>query len=100
MIAQKIANPFDYPEQFEDLELCKKIEEFIYPKRQGAFVPAHQYAEYNELLSQDLFALLKENPDADLNEINIIPEIQEENPLLANPEETDKQEEAQEEETE
>lgn len=81
--SQKIANPLDYPEQFEDLELCMKIEEFIYPKRKAASVPAHQYLEYNELLSQDLFTLLKENPEADLSEVKIIPEIQEENPLLA-----------------
>ena len=65
------------------MELCTKIEEFIYPKRKSAVVPAHQYLEYNELLSQDLFGLLKENPDADLSEVKIIPDIQEENPLLA-----------------
>lgn len=82
-IAQKIANPLEYPEQFEDLELCKKIEGFIYPKRQEAFVPAHQYLEYNELLSQDLFGLLKEDPNADLSEVKVIPDLQEENPLLA-----------------
>lgn len=45
-------------------------------------MPAHQYIEFNELLSQDIFSLLKENPEADLSEIKIIPDIQEENPLL------------------
>jgi len=72
----------EYPEQFQDLELCKKLEEFIYPQREGASVPAHQYVEYNELLSQDLFSSLKENPEADLSEVRIVPDIIEENPLL------------------
>jgi len=81
--SQKIANPMDYPEQFEDLEICKKIEEFIYEKRGEADVPAHQFLEYNELLSQDLFSALKADPEADLSELKIIPDLQEENPLLA-----------------
>jgi len=73
----------EYPEQFQDLELCKKLEEFIYPQREGASVPAHQYVEYNELLSQDLFSSLKENPEADLSEVRLVPDIVEENPLLS-----------------
>jgi coatomer subunit beta' len=81
--SQKIANPLEYPEQFQDLELCKKLEEFIYPQREGASVPAHQYVEYNELLSQDLFSSLKENPEADLSEVRIVPDLVEENPLLS-----------------
>ncbi len=83
ILAQKIANPLDYPEQFEDLELCKQIEQFIYAKRAEAEVPAHQFAEYNELLSQDLFGVLKADPNADLSEIKVIPDLVEENPLLA-----------------
>jgi len=83
-VAQKIADPLEYPEQFEDLVLATKIEEFIYPLKANAKVPAHQYAEYNDLLSQDLFQIVKENPDVDLSQLELIPKIQPTNPLLAN----------------
>lgn len=46
-------------------------------------MPANQYQEYSELLTQDLFGVLKENPDADLAEVKIIPDAEGENPVHA-----------------
>ena len=79
--AQKIADPLEY-DQFDDLAICQKIEEFIYSNRKNVSVPAHQFNEYNELLSQDFFALLKNDPSINLQTLSIIPEIQAVNPLI------------------
>lgn len=46
-------------------------------------MPAHQYQEYSELLTQDLFGILKENPDTDLSELKITPDVQGESPVPA-----------------
>lgn len=81
--AQKIADPLDYPDQFEDLTLCQSLEEFIKKKRETLKdVPAHQYSELKEFLSTDLFKVLKEDKNADLNSIGFDFEVLPENPLF------------------
>jgi len=80
--SQKIADPMEHLDQFEDLILCQKLEEFIYPARKNVSVPAHQFNDYNALLSQDFFSMIKENPDLDLKTLEIVPPIQKRNSQL------------------
>jgi len=80
--SQKIADPMEHLDQFDDLTTCEKIEKFIYQKRKGISVPSHQFNDINALLSQDFFSMLKEDANADLSLIDLVPEIQKENPLI------------------
>eukprot|EP01015_Nassula_variabilis_P027077 TRINITY_DN5486_c0_g1_i20.p1 TRINITY_DN5486_c0_g1~~TRINITY_DN5486_c0_g1_i20.p1 ORF type:complete len:329 (+),score=83.77 TRINITY_DN5486_c0_g1_i20:67-1053(+) len=80
--AQKIADPLDYPDEFSDLVMAAKVEQFIRGQRNSVDVPAHQYVEYNELLTQDFFKVLQEDPDQDLSQYSVIPEIKKQNPIF------------------
>eukprot|EP01017_Pseudomicrothorax_dubius_P036227 TRINITY_DN516_c0_g1_i1.p1 TRINITY_DN516_c0_g1~~TRINITY_DN516_c0_g1_i1.p1 ORF type:complete len:884 (-),score=266.35 TRINITY_DN516_c0_g1_i1:3523-6174(-) len=81
--AQKIADPLDFPEEFKDLFDAMKIEEFTKKGRQLAGdVPAHNYLEYSELLSNDFFSTLKEDPSFKLDPKTLVPIVSEENPCL------------------
>jgi len=80
--SQKIADPMEHLDQFEDLITLQKIEEFIYAKRKDLSVPAHQFNEFNTLLSQDFFSSLKQDPDFDLSSLSIVPPEESTNPLI------------------
>ncbi|CAD8136859.1 unnamed protein product [Paramecium octaurelia] len=68
IISQKIADPFDYPTQFNDLKLAIKVEKFYENIRKQA-IPADQFKQFQEFLNQDLFTQLQNNPNLDLSKI-------------------------------
>lgn len=79
--AQKIADPME-SDEFKDLALSLRLEEFIGRKRAALDVPAHQYAELKEFLSADLFSVLKEDNSTDLNSLDFDFETNNSNSLL------------------
>lgn len=58
------------------------MEKIARKRRAELDVPAHQYNELKEFLSADLFTVLKENKDMDLELIDSDFEVVAENPLI------------------
>lgn len=86
LTAQKIADPMDYinDSSFSDLNILLKIEKFQKQiADQKKPVPSHYFEAYKEKLKLDLFNMLKQDPNLDLEKVNLFPDITDEvNPLL------------------
>lgn len=63
---------YDDDEQFSDLFLTEKLEHIIREKVQ-VDVPAHQYAQFDEKLSTDLFNLAKEKGLESIKSFSFVP---------------------------
>ncbi|KRW99243.1 WD40-repeat-containing domain [Pseudocohnilembus persalinus] len=73
--SKKIANPMEYIETdtYSDLKISLQLEQFYNQNLGNLNIDAKQFQEFKDLLSQDLFSELKNNPNFNLNDVKLFP---------------------------
>lgn len=76
--ARKITDPIGFQEFEEEIKLSSEIEEFLGDVYKQRF-PAHAYNEVSEAVYQDFYGYKLGNPEENLKDLDILPEIPETN---------------------